>query len=214
MHYTPALARELARLIAHLARDGIVSWAAGRGGYGDEKPQGKPGRSGSPRASAEGTPTSTALCSTFRAEKKHRFRSPVMSRFILGAFSCAVCAIFFGWSGRVLGVWLKRNHVSLFLLRRLQDVADRYVERVSSLEGTLLEGKAALAAVEASRSSIALELADAKEAMAVMGQQKEEMAEGKVREEALRLEIDAINKTLQVNKRQGPQTEAWLHDFA
>lgn len=82
------------------------------------------------------------------------------------------------------------------------------MERISSLEGALLEGRAALASVETSRSAVALELADAKEAVVIMGQQKEEMAEAKVREEALRVEIDAINKTLQVNERKGAQTKA------
>lgn len=77
--------------------------------------------------------------------------------------------------------------------------------RVSSLEGQVLEGKAAVASTEADRSGILSELAATREAAARAEELKAAITESTSREEALRVEMAATRNALEVgqNKKLG-----------
>eukprot|EP00904_Undaria_pinnatifida_P001842 jgi/Undpi1/11659/HiC_scaffold_36.g13954.m1 len=82
--------------------------------------------------------------------------------------------------------------------RALQEkgAADRLMERVSSLEAQVLEGRAVLASAETDKGGLVSELAVAREAVGRMEEVKAEMAAAMAREEALRVEIAAQNNAL------------------
>ena len=79
-----------------------------------------------------------------------------------------------------------------------QGAADRLMERVSSLEAQVLEGRAVLASAETDKGGLVSELAVAREAVGRMEEVKAEMAAAMAREEALRVEIAAQNNALTV----------------
>ena len=72
------------------------------------------------------------------------------------------------------------------------------MERVSSLEAQVLEGRAVLASAETDKGGLVSELAVAREAVGRMEEVKAEMAAAMAREEALRVEIAAQNNALTV----------------
>ncbi|CAM9220071.1 unnamed protein product [Ectocarpus sp. 6 AP-2014] len=83
--------------------------------------------------------------------------------------------------------------------RALQEkgAAERLMLRVSSLEGQVLEGKAALASIEADRSAILSELTATREAAARAEELKAAITESTSREEALRVEMAATRNALE-----------------
>ncbi|CAB1112145.1 unnamed protein product [Ectocarpus sp. CCAP 1310/34] len=83
--------------------------------------------------------------------------------------------------------------------RALQEkgAAERLMLRVSSLEGQVLEGKAALASIEADRSGILSELTAAREAAAWAEELKAAITESTSREESLRVEMAATRNALE-----------------
>ena len=69
---------------------------------------------------------------------------------------------------------------------------------MSILESQVLEGRAALASTEADRSGMISELAVAKEAAGRVEEMKANMADATSREEALRAQLAASKKSLEV----------------
>ncbi|CAM9298740.1 unnamed protein product [Ectocarpus sp. 12 AP-2014] len=83
--------------------------------------------------------------------------------------------------------------------RALQEkgAAERLMLRVSVLEGQVLEGKAALASIEADRSGILSELSATREAAARAEELKAAITESTSREESLRVEMAATRNALE-----------------
>jgi len=71
---------------------------------------------------------------------------------------------------------------------------------VSALESQVLEGRAALASTEADRSGMISELAVARETAGRVEELKANVAEANTREEALRAQMVASKKALEVGK--------------